>query len=150
MTVIDKHELREQLLASEFMSIDEARRLYDGYLKGARLDRSESLDDHDRSQSAQSSNLAAQFEEQVHLHESHRRAIEVIDFGEKQAVVPGAVVKVNDRFFVVAVPTPVIRVSGVEVLGISTDAPLYQAMKGRRVGDTFEFHGRNVVVEAIL
>lgn len=150
MTVIDKHALREQLLASESMSVDEARRLYDGYLKGARLDRSGPLDDGDRSQSAQSSTLAAQFEEQVHLHETHRRAVEAIDFGAKQEVAPGAVVKVNDRFFVVAVPTPILRVNGVEMLGISTEAPLYQAMKGRRVGDTFEFHGKNILVEEIV
>lgn len=149
MSVIDKQALRAELLVLESMSIDEARNLYDAYLKGARLDRSGPIDDGDRSQSAQNSASATQFEEQVHLHESHRKIIEAIDFGAKQEVVPGAVVRVNGRYFVIALPTPVMRLSGVDVLGISTDAPLYKAMKGLRVGGTFEFHDKEVVVEEI-
>lgn len=149
MAIIDKQQLRTELLALESMSIEEARSLYDAYLKGARLDRSGPIDDGDRSQSAQNSASAAQFEEQAHLHEGHRKTIEAIDFGVKQEVGPGAVVRVNGRYFVIALPTPVIRLSGVEVLGISTDAPLYKAMKGLRVGGTFEFHDKEVVVEEV-
>lgn len=149
MTLIDKNALRAELLTIESISIDEAQSLYEEFLKGARLDRSGSIDDGDRSQSAQDSNSASRFEEQVHLHESHRKTIEAIDFDAKQEVVPGAVVKVNGRYFAIAVPTPVMQLSGVEVLGISTDAPLFKAMTGLRAGESFEFNGKEVAVEEV-
>ena len=149
MTLIDKKALRAELLAIESMSISEAQSLYDSFLRGARLDRSGSFDDGDRSQTAQNGNSAIQFEEQVHLHESHRKTIEGIEFSAKREVELGAVVKVNDRYFAVALPTPIMHLNGVEVLGISTDAPLFQAMKGLRAGDTFEFNGKEVTVEEV-
>ena len=149
MTLIDKKMLRTELLAIESMSISEAQSLYESFLRGARLDRSGSFDDGDRSQTAQNGTSAIQFEEQVHLHESHRKTIEAIDFSAKRKIEPGAVVKVNGRYFAVALPTPVMHLSGVEILGISTDAPLFKAMMGLHAGDTFEFNGKDVTVEEV-
>ena len=149
MTPIDKQALRSELLKIESMSIGEAKSLYEEFLKGARLDRGGPVDDGDRSQSAQNSNSASRFEGQLHLHETHRKTIEAIDFGGKQQVVPGAVVKVNGRYFVIALPSPVIRLNGADVLGISTDAPLFKAMQGLRAGEAFEFNGKSVTVEEV-
>jgi len=149
MMLIDKKALRAELLAIESMSISEAQSLYESFLKGARLDRSGSFDDGDRSQTAQNGNSAMQFEEQVHLHESHRKTIEAIDFSAKQEIELGAVVKVNGRYFAIALPTQVMHLSGVEILGISTDAPLFKAMIGLRAGDAFEFNGKEVTVEEV-
>jgi hypothetical protein len=56
---------------------------------------------------------------------------------------------VNDRYFVIAVPTRSFYVEGIEVLGISIDAPLFAAMEGLRSGDTFEFKGNSFVVEDV-
>ncbi len=149
MAMIDKKALRAELMAIESMSISEAQSLYENFLRGALLDRSGSFDDGDRSQTAQNGHTAIQFEEQVHLHESHRRTIEAIDFSAKREIDLGSVVKVNGRYFAVALPTPVMHLSGVEILGISTDAPLFTAMKGLRAGDTFEFNGKQVTVEEV-
>lgn len=149
MTKVDKHALRAELLKIESVSIEEAKNLYEGFLQGARLDRSGPIDDGARSQSVEQGRSAGRFEDQVHLHESHRRTIEAIDFGVKVEVAPGAVVKVNGRYFAITLPTPIMRLAGLEVLGISTEAPLYKAMSGLRAGDTFELNGKDFTIEEV-
>jgi hypothetical protein len=149
MASIDKSNLRDALLKIEVASVQEASLLYESHLQGAKPDLSEADDQGQRSQNEQSGIEAQRFEEQSHLHESHKKAIQAIDFGPKQFVQNGALVRVNGRYFVIAVPTRSFYVEGVEVLGISVDAPLFAAMEGLRSGDTFEFKGNSFMVEDV-
>lgn len=72
--------------------------------------------------------------------------IEALPLGPTAVVEPGAVVNVNNRYFVIAVPTQVISIDGVDIVGISIESPLYEAMAGLRAGETFEFRQKTVVV----
>ncbi|MGC2662418.1 MAG: hypothetical protein WA324_31010, partial [Bryobacteraceae bacterium] len=119
------------------------------HLQGARPDLSESDDQGQRSQNEQSGIEAQRFEEQSHLHQSHRNMVEAIDFQPKTSVEQGSLVRVNGRYFVIAVPTRPFRVGDIQILGMSVDAPLFAVMQGLRAGDPFEFKGRKFVVEDV-
>src|SRR4051812_37423932 len=108
--MIDKETLRALLLQHEALSMAESIGLYESHLDTARLDLSESNDEGQRSQQEQSAVEAQGFERQAHLHEKHRNVIEALTFGPNGVVEPGAVVGVNNRYFVIAVPTQVISV----------------------------------------
>src|SRR4051812_20859779 len=105
--MMDKVKLRAMLLRVETFSIAESAGLYQTNLDTARLDLSEPDDQGQRSQQEQSAVEAQRFEEQSHLHQKHRSVIESIPFRHTAVVEPGAVVNVNDRYFVIAVPTQV-------------------------------------------
>lgn len=147
--VFDKSKLRKVLLQLEAVSIQEAARLYQAHLEGAHLDLSDSDGQGQRSQQEQSGVEAQRFEEQSHLHERHREVIESITFGHNDRVEPGALVKVNDRYFVVAVPTQPVQFGDVEILGISIESPLFEAMKGLKAGERFELNQKSFVVNDI-
>jgi hypothetical protein len=144
--MINKAKLRTMLLQAEALSVAESTDLYQSNLDTARLELSEPNDQGQRSQQEQSAVEAQRFEEQSHLHQKHRDVIEALSFGSTAVVEPGAVVNVNDRYFVVAVPTPVMSIDGVDIIGISIESPLYEAMAGLRAGDTFEFRQKTFVV----
>jgi transcription elongation GreA/GreB family factor len=143
---INKAKLRAMLLGLEGFSIAESAGLYQSNLDTARLDLSEPDDQGQRSQQEQSAVEAQRFEEQSHLHQKHRNVIEALPFGPTAIVEPGAVVNVNNRYFVIAVPTQVISIDGVDIVGISVESPLYEAMAGLRAGETFEFQQKTFVV----
>jgi hypothetical protein len=149
MMNINKSNVRDALLTMEATSIQEATLLYESHLQGALPDLSEADDQGQRSQNEQSGIEAQRFEEQSHLHESHKKAIQAIDFGPKCKVERGALVKVNGRYFAVAVPSRLFSVEGIELLGISVDAPLFAVMEGLNSGDTFEFRGNSFVVDDV-
>ena len=144
--MIDKAKLRAMLLQLEAVSIAESTGLYQSHPDAARLDLSEPNDQGQRSQQEQSAVEAQGFEEQSHLHQKHRSVIEALLFGSTAVVEPGAVVSVNNRYFVIAVPTRVISIDGIDIIGISIESPLYGAMAGLRAGESFEFRQKTFVV----
>ena len=103
--MINKAKLRAMLLQLEALSIAESTGLYQSNLDTAHLDLSEPNDEGQRSQQEQSAVEAQRFEEQSHLHQKHREVIEALPFGRTAVVEPGAVVNVNNRYFVIAVPS---------------------------------------------
>ena len=144
--MINKAKLRAMLLQLEALSTAVSIALYESNLDTARLDLSEPNDQGQRSQQEQSAVEAQRFEEQSHLHQKHRDVLEALPFGRTAVVEPGAVVKVNDRYFAIAVPTQVISIDGIDIIGISVESPLYEVMAGLRAGETFEFQQKTFVV----
>ena len=147
--MINKAKLRAMLLQVEALSISESTSLYQSHLDTTRLDLTEPNDPGQRSQQEQSAVEAQGFEEQSHLHQKHRNVIEALPFGPTAVVEPGAVVNVNNRYFVIAVPTQVISIDGIDIIGISVKSPLYEAMAGLRAGESFEFQQKTFVVTAV-
>lgn len=139
MRQMNKSALKDTLLKLEQVSIQDARAHYETYLKGTLLDPVAVSDTADQAQIFQSGQVAQKVEHQLHAHEIHLQKIRSINFDRKQIVEEGAVGKVNDRHLVIAVPTSTFEFNGVDMLGMSAEAPLAMAMAGLRAGDTFEF-----------
>lgn len=55
----------------------------------------------------------------------------------------GALVVTDQRIFYVSSSLETVEVEGVSFFGISTQAPIYAGMKGKRVGETFSYAGVN-------
>ena len=62
---------------------------------------------------------------------------------------PRTVGKDQYRYFVIAVSTSKFVCHGQELMGISTMAPIYQAIEGARAGETVQFNGRDLLVEEV-
>jgi hypothetical protein len=70
-------------------------------------------------------------------------------FEPKSKVEEGAVVKLGGRFFVIAASTGKFMCDGNEITGISTQAPIYAELEGKRAGDAISFNGREFVIEEV-
>lgn len=149
MKQMNKSALKDTLLSLEQVSIEDAHAHYESYLMGALLDTSAVGDTADQAQIFQSGQVAQKIEHQLHAHERHLQKIRSMDFDRKQIVQEGAVVEVNGRYLVIAVPTPTFEFNGVEMLGMSADAPLATAMAGLKAGDTFEFNRKRFEIAEV-
>jgi transcription elongation GreA/GreB family factor len=62
-----------------------------------------------------------------------------------EVVRPGSVVETKNGYYFVSVPLGEIDVeSGSKVYAISTDAPIYKQMEGKKAGDSFNFRDGEV------
>ena len=146
---MNKEAIKKTTLALSRTELESAQKHYQEYLSQARLDHSEPVEAGQQSHTESASDLAEAFDMQEHDFEEKIRQIERIDFGPKTEVKPGAIVKVAGRHFVVAVSTTRFQCEGRELMGISTAAPIYQAMEGKRAGDKCTFRGTELHVEKI-
>jgi hypothetical protein len=144
-----KHGLKEALLKLEDLSIARADAALRGHFQATRLHLDETRDDQDQSQQRQEAVLAMASESRVHEHEAHRRLIEAATFEPKRRAEPGAIVKTEGRYLLIAVPTPSFVFHGATIVGVSPESPIARAMAGLAVGDHFHFRGRDLNIQEV-
>ncbi|WP_296173089.1 hypothetical protein [uncultured Brevundimonas sp.] len=146
---INKSQIRETMLSLEAAVLESARENYLDYVATARLDRSEPIENDEQAQAEVASDLAEALDDTLNDQADKLDRLKVIDFGPKSIVTEGAVVKLSGRLFVVAVSTSRFTCHGHEFMGISTQAPIFEAIEGAKAGETVEFNGRTLVVEQV-
>ncbi|WP_426256723.1 hypothetical protein [Sphingomonas sp. DC2300-3] len=145
----NKDHVRETMLSLETAALHGARENYLDYVSTARLDRSEPIENDEQAQAEVASDLAEALDDTLHDYADKLDKLRTIDFGPKSAVAEGALVKLSGRYFVIAVSTSKFVCHGQELMGISTMAPIYEAIEGARPGETVKFKGRNLLVEEV-
>ena len=149
MPMFDKTHIRETLLAMERADIAAAQRSYDAYFGEATTVDDRVVDPEHAATVVRDRPVLERIEALEHEHERHAQTIDAMSFGPSVSVGPGAVVQIDDRFVVVAVPTPEFAYGQVRMIGISTRAPLFRAMQGLRLGDAFEFNHRTYAIRGL-
>ncbi len=145
----DKGHVRETMLSLETAALHSARENYLDYVATARLDRTETIENDEQAQAEVASDLAEALDDTLDDYADKLDRLRLIDFGPKSAVAEGALVKLSGRYFVIAVSTSKFVCHGQELMGISTMAPIYQAIEGARAGETVKFNGRDLLVEEV-
>ncbi len=145
-----KKVIIDRLMSLEAEELATAQAHYDAFLKDSQLDDRETHDKDDIAASRENADLAAAFDAPVQAHHAKIDVIENTDFSVTDTVQPGAVVKFNNRRFVVCVSTSRFEVDGKTYMGISTQSPIYLAMTGLQEGDVFTHNGTEFEVEEIL
>ncbi|HER40981.1 MAG TPA: transcription elongation factor [Salinimicrobium catena] len=68
-----------------------------------------------------------------------------------ETVRPGSIVETKNNYYFVSVPLGEIDMdSGRKVFAISTEAPIYQHLEGKKAGDKFTFHDSEVEIVNVL
>jgi hypothetical protein len=147
---VDKKRVKQRMLELEQQSFETSREDYVQFVSSARLDRSEPIENDEQAQAEFASDLSEAFDQPVHAHAEKIRTLRNIDFGPKLKVEEGAIVKMMGRWFVVAVATDRFVCEGVEMMGVSAQAPLFQAIEGKSAGETLTFDGRDLVVDLVI
>lgn len=147
---MDKSIIKERMFTLEAEALRSAREKYFDYLEGARIDRSEPTEDDEQAQAEIASDLAEVLDDNVHDHTGKLDKLREVDFGPKSTVTEGALVQLSGRYFVVAVSTGKFSCDGREIMGISTMAPIFNAIEGKRAGEIVEFNGRELVIEDVM
>jgi hypothetical protein len=147
---MDKERVKQTMLELEEQQFEASRNAYLDYVRSARVDPSEPIENDELAQAAFARDLSEAFDEPVHAHAEKIAKLQRIDFGPRSAVEEGAITKVAGRHFVVAVATDRFICDGNELMGISAAAPLYAAIEGKQAGDTCTFNGREIKIEAVI
>ena len=145
----NKGHVRETMLSLETAALHSARDHYLDYVATARLDRTETIENDEQAQAEVASDLAEALDDTLHDYADKLDKLKMIDFGPKSTVDEGAVVKLSGRYYVIAVSTSKFTCHGRELMGISTMAPIFDAIGGAQAGDTVQFNGRGLTVEEV-
>jgi hypothetical protein len=146
---MDKLRVKQTMLDLEQEHFNASREAYLGFVASARLDRSEPIENDEQAQAEFASDLSEAFDQPVHAHADKFAKLQKIDFGPKNKVEEGAIVKMMGRHFVIGVATDKFECDGIELMGVSIEAPVFQAIEGKSTGDACIFNGRQFVIDSV-
>lgn len=146
----DKTQIKATMLALEAQKLAFASQAYEEYLRDSVFGLAEPADAGDASMAVQSAEIAQAFEAPLHEYAQQIETLRAIDFGAKNKVEPGAVLRANGRWFVIAVATDAFECDGQRYIGISSHAPIYRALAGRQAGDEVQFGSARWKIEQVL
>lgn len=146
---MDKNIIKETMLSLEAAAFQSAREIYLDYVADARLDRSEPIENDEHAQAEVASDFSEALDDAIHDHSDKLDKLRRIDFGPKSTVAEGALVRLSGHWFIIAVSTAKFTCEGQEIVGISTMAPIFEAIEGARAGETVYFKGRKLLIEDI-
>ncbi len=147
--IFNKQSLRNAFLKLENKNLIYSKETYDLYLQQAKIDRTGSVDDQDKSLAKQSGLLAEHFECPVHNHEEAIKKLTHLDLSKKDTVAPGAIIKINNKYFFVGIASGSVIFEQEKFIGLSTNAPIYQEIEGLSKGDGFVFNGKELKVDDV-
>lgn len=120
------HELKEELKAKDTL---------------ANIDEDNTLDPEDYSHQTESREMKMLLQKQLDKALLDYEKVKNIDFSEKQEAGVGALVTTDMFNFILGVATTPFLFGNMQVVGVSTEAPIYRNLLGRKVGDSFQFSG---------
>lgn len=147
---MDKQRVKQTMLDLEQQRFEASSEAYLQYVTSARLDRSEPIENDELAQAEFARDLSEAFDQPIHAHADKIASLRRIDFGPKDKVGEGAIVKMMDRYFVIAVATDRFVCDGNDLMGVSAQAPLFQAIAGKSAGEACTFNGRPIVVDLVM
>ncbi len=148
-----KHERKEviqyliQLKENELSKLEEVKNMY---AESADLDEESSLSTDDFAQQSQSTESAMNLEHRLKVEQEKLNRFKALRPEESTDVVEGNVVVTNVFSFVIGLAIKDFEWNGEKYVGISTDAPIYQVMKTKKPGDSFEFNGKLYEIYEII
>lgn len=146
---MDKQIVKQTMLDLEEERFNVSQQSYLQYFDAARTDRTEPIEIDELAQAAFARDLSEAFDAPIHAHAHKIAKLKEIDFGPKSTVEEGAIVKLDGRYFVIAVSTDKFDCDGNDFMGISANAPIYQAIEGKRAGETATFNNRILRVDEV-
>ncbi len=85
-----------------------------------------------------------------HLKDEINQLSDYESFADTDEIGPRSMVKTSFGNFLVSVAEEQFEADGTKFTGISTRSPLYQALEGKKEGDTVKFRGQEIEVNTVV
>ena len=130
-----RENILEKIIEEQQEVIDSLRNSVERYKNASDIDEDDTLDPEDFSQQTQAKDMQLRYEKML------REATGVMSFlseeikNNHKEIENGSLIETNEKWLFVGVSVPTFKIDGKEVLSFSDDAPIFQNLKGKKVGD---------------
>ena len=146
---IDKNALKKVMISNYENIITELREELATKKGSSDLDENDTLDPEDYSTQTVSNVMIDLLKEQIVKTEKDLERIKQIDFSAKDEATVGALVTTDMFNFFLGVATVPFLYEHKQIVGVSVNAPIFVNIKGKKVGDSFNFSGHQYNIHTI-
>jgi len=135
---MNRNDVLDKIRQNLERNLAELTQALNDYESASNIDEADTLDPEDLSQQTEFKEM--QLRMKFHLEQVNGQLSRLQELTNKKVntVEAGAIVETERNLLFIGVSCPSIPVDGKEILGISTETPIFAALKGKTTGDSFK------------
>lgn len=137
---MDKELVRQKIKSLNEATQIELKANYEQFSTTADLDEADTKDMEDLSHQEEAHDMQLKIRQHLIELEADWHFLKGLALAANDSVEVGSLVKTDHHAFFIAVACHAIDVEGEKVVGISSKAPIFAQMQGKKVGDSFTFN----------
>jgi hypothetical protein len=146
---VDKLELKKTMLTMYETIIHDLKEELKTKESLANIDEDNTLDPEDYSNQTVSNEMKKLLQKQLEKAKLDFEKVKNMDFSEKSEAVVGALVTTDMFNFILGVATTPFLFGNLQVVGVSTEAPIFNSLLGSKAGDSFQFSGNQYNINKV-
>jgi len=146
---MDKAIIKQSIIAQQEEAVETLRKAVEQYQEEADIDEQEGQDPQDYSHQEEATDLWRRMETQLKIAESDLARIQSIPLEKVEKVKVGSLIETDYLNFFVGISSLPFQIDDRKVIGISTHAPIYLQLKGKKEGDRVSIGKKEYKIRAV-
>ncbi|NGF56497.1 hypothetical protein G5B00_08200 [Parapedobacter sp. SGR-10] len=145
-----KEIIKNRIVENETADLKSLKEMYAVHAGATDLDEESSLGHEDFAKQDESRESARSLQGRINRAQNLLDAFLQLDFGPKSSVEAGALVLTDSLNFFVGIASAAFEHEGKSYIGLNTDAPIYEVLRGAKAGDEVVFNEQKYKIAEIL
>jgi hypothetical protein len=146
---MNRKDILDKIQHSLEKNLAELNQAVNDYESASNIDEGDALDPEDFSQQSEFKEMQMRMQIQLDQVNAQLERLEELANKKVSAIEAGAIVETKQNLIFIGVSFPAITVDGKELLGITTETPIYASLKGKAKGDTIKLGKEELTIMAI-
>ena len=139
---MDKQLIKQEIEKIQLSVVADLEASRERLATAADIDENETIDPEDFSRQNELGNMATRLKFKIQNSRNELEYLRDLPIDTGDAVQEGSLVVTDSYIFYVGIPVSPFDLEGKHIISVSSKAPVYQAMRGKKAGESFEVAGK--------
>lgn len=147
---MNREKFIRHIIAEQQKTIDNLQAAVDRFRNASNIDENDTVDPEDYAHQSEAKDMQLRYENMLNHELRELDFLNSIAENEIEEVGPGAFIETDNKIFFISTSLPSFELDGKEVFCISSSAPIYKELLGKKAGDTFKMGDSTLTIKSIF
>lgn len=144
-----REDILNKIIEEQQRVIDNLKHSVERYKNASDLDEDDTSDPDDLARQTEAKDMQLRFEKMLKKEQQDMAFVQSEKGKSYTEAELGALIETDSNYFFIAVSLPKFKIEDKEVFCVSPDAPIYQKLKGKKIGEKVEIGDNIFIIKSI-
>lgn len=146
---MERNLIISQLIIEQSKVVENLQQSVDRYKIASDMDEESTHDPEDFSHQTEAKDMQLRFEKMLAEAEENLNFLNGEENAAHESVEKGSVIETDQSYLFVGISVPLFKIEGKDVISFSEEAPIFDEIKGKAIGDSFKIGDNSHVIKSI-
>lgn len=147
---MNRKDIINKIIEEQKKVIESLESSVERYKVASDIDEESTHDPEDFSRQTEAKDMQLRYEKMLRNAESEMSFLEKETELSHETTENGSIIETEQNFYFVGISVPMIKLKEKQIISFSEDAPIFQSMKGKKVGDEVKIGHNKEVISSIF